>query len=116
MTLRHLLMLDLKDDPALIAEYRRHHQEVWPEVLASLRASGIVDAEIYLRGTRMVMVLEVEPGFSFDDKARADAESSVVQRWETLMWKFQQALPGTPPGEKWQRMERIFRFHADEDG
>jgi L-rhamnose mutarotase len=112
MTERHCLTLDLKDDPALIAEYRRYHEHVWPEILASLRASGIVDAEIYLRGTRMVMILDVAPGFSFEAKARADAASDVVQRWETLMWRFQQALPDAPAGEKWQRMERIFSLAA----
>jgi L-rhamnose mutarotase len=61
------------------------------------------------------MVLDVEPGFSFEDKARADAASAVVQRWEALMWRFQRALPDTPPGEKWQRLERIFTFRADDD-
>ena len=112
MTERHCLTLDLKDDPALIAEYRHHHAHVWPEILESLRASGNVDAEIYLRGTRMVMVIDVAPGFSFEAKARADAASDAVQRWETLMWTFQQALPDAPPGEKWQRMERIFSLAA----
>jgi L-rhamnose mutarotase len=33
-----------------------------------------------------------------------------VQEWEKLMWRFQQALPDAPPGEKWQRMERIFEL------
>jgi len=108
MTERHCLTLDLKDDPALIAEYKRHHEQVWPEVLASLRDSGIVHAEIYLRGTRMVMILEVEPGFSFEAKAAADRVNSTVQAWEELMWTFQAPLPDAPPGEKWQRMERIF--------
>ena len=31
-------------------------------------------------------------------------------RWEQLMWKFQQALPEAKPGEKWLRMERIFKL------
>ena len=115
MTGRHVLTLDLKDDPALVAEYRRHHQNVWPQVLASLRESGIAHAEIYLHGTRLVMVLDVEPGFSFEEKARADAANPAVQRWETLMWTFQQALPGTPPGEKWRRMETIFSYDAIDD-
>ena len=110
MTRRYCLTLDLKDDPALIAEYRRHHEAVWPEVLESLRASGIVQAEIYLRGTRMVMVLEVGREFSFEAKAAADRANPIVQRWEELMWTYQQALPGTPAGEKWQRMERIWEF------
>ena len=108
MTERHCLTLDLKDDPTLIAEYKRHHERVWPEVLASLRDSGIVHAEIYLRGTRMVMVLEVESRFSFEAKATADRANPTVQAWEELMWQFQAPLPDAPPGEKWQRMERIF--------
>ena len=110
MTRRYCLTLDLKDDPTLIAEYRRHHDAVWPEVLDSLRASGIERAEIHLRDTRMVMVLDVGPDFSFERKAAADATHPVVQRWEALMWKYQQALPGTPAGEKWQVMERIWEF------
>ena len=110
MTRRYCLTLDLKDDPSLIAEYRRHHEAVWPDVLQSLRESGIVEAEIYQRGTRMVMVLEVGPDFSFEAKAAADAVNPIVQRWEELMWNYQQALPGTPTGEKWQLMERIWRF------
>lgn len=116
MNRRFCLTLDLKDDPALIAEYRRHHEAVWPGVLESLRASGIVQAEIYLRGTRMVMVLDVGPAFSFEAKAAADAANPVVQRWETLMWNFQQALPGTPTGEKWQLMEKIWTFDAEITG
>lgn len=107
-TRRYCLALDLKDDPALIAEYRRQHEAVWPEVVESLRDAGILQAEIHQLGTRMVMVLDVGPAFSFEAKAAADAASPVVQRWETLMWTYQQALPGTPAGEKWQLMERIF--------
>ena len=114
MTRRYCLTLDLKDDPALIEEYRKHHQAVWPGVLESLRASGIEHAEIYLRGTRMVMVLAVDSTFSFEAKASADAENPVVQRWEALMWTFQQALPGTPAGEKWQVMERIWEYSSPE--
>ena len=109
-TRRYCLTLDLKDDPALIAEYRRHHDAVWPDVLESLRASGIVRAEIYLRETRMVMVIEVGPDFTFEAKAAADAANPIVQEWETLMWTYQQALPGVPPGQKWQLMERIWDF------
>jgi L-rhamnose mutarotase len=110
MTTRHCLTLDLKDDPDLIAEYCRHHQHVWSGVVRSLREAGIVDAEIYRRGTRLVMILEVDASFSFEAKAAADAANPVVQEWEKLMWRFQQALPDAPPGEKWQRMERIFEL------
>lgn len=111
MTQRHCLTLDLQDDAALIAEYRRYHEAVWSGVIRSLRESGIVDAEIYLRGTRLVMILEVDASFSFEGKAAADAANPVVQEWEKLMWRFQRALPDAPAGEKWQRMECIFQLN-----
>ena len=44
---RYCLALDLKDDDALIAEYEEHHQKVWPEILKSLKDSGIQQMEIY---------------------------------------------------------------------
>lgn len=48
--------------------------------------------------------------FSFDSKAEADAGNARVQAWERLMWTYQQAIPGGPPGAKWRLMERIFEF------
>ena len=35
---RHVLTVNLRDDPAAIAAYREHHRRVWPEVIESLRA------------------------------------------------------------------------------
>ncbi len=107
---RYCLTLDLKDDPALIAEYRKHHEKVWPEIIKSIKDSGIEVMEIYLFGTRMFMIMEVNESFSFDAKAAADCANPKVQEWEQLMWKFQQALPQAKPGEKWIRMERIFKL------
>ena len=111
MKQRYCLTLDLKDDPELIAEYRRYHREVWPEVIASLKSAGIEQAEIYLLGTRMCMILDVNESFSWEKKHAADRENPIVQRWESLMWRFQQPLPKTKPGEKWLLMERIFKLN-----
>lgn len=72
MNLRFCFTLDLKDDPALIAEYRQFHEKIWPEISESIRASGILDIEIYLLGTRMFMIMEVNERFSFEKKAKAD--------------------------------------------
>jgi L-rhamnose mutarotase len=112
MTRRYCLTLDLKNDPRLIAEYKRYHENVWPEISESMKESGIVDMEIYLLGTRMFMVMDVNESFSFDKKAKADAANPKVQEWEELMWKFQQALPEAKPGEKWLRMERVFKLES----
>src|SRR5579862_8670865 len=110
MSRRFCFALDLKDDPALIAEYRKHHDKIWPEITQSLKDSGIEDMEIYLLGTRMFMIMEVNESFSFQKKAKADRGNPKVQQWEELMWRFQQALPQAKPGEKWLLMERIFKL------
>lgn len=110
MNRRFCLTLDLKDDPKLIAEYKRYHEKVWPEIVRSIKDSGIEDMEIYLLGTRMFMIMEVGADFSFEAKAEADRRNPRVQEWENLMWKFQKALPDARPGEKWVKMDRIFKL------
>ena len=110
MSKRYCLGLDLKDSPQLIEEYKRHHQKVWPEITQTLRDSGIEDMEIYLLGTRLFMIIEVNDRFSFESKARADQSNPKVQEWENLMWKFQQPLPQARPGEKWILAERVFKL------
>ncbi len=110
MKKRFCLTLDLKDDPELIAQYKRHHEKIWPEIAQSMKDSGIEDMEIYLLGTRMFMIMEVDEDFSFETKTRAELLNPKVQEWEKLMWKFQQALPQAKPGEKWLPMERIFKL------
>jgi len=112
MNRRYCLTLDLKDDPKLIAEYKRYHEKIWPEITSSIKTSGIHDLEIYLKGTRLFMILEANETFSFERKAEADRNNPKVQEWENLMWQFQQALPEACPGEKWVVMERIFRLES----
>ncbi len=102
--------LDLHDDPTLIAAYDRYHRAVWPEILESIRASGILDMRIYRYGNRLFMLMEVDTDFSFDRKADMDATNSRVQDWERLMWDYQVAVPGAKPGEKWVLMEEIFHL------
>ncbi len=110
MSRRYCLTLDLKDDPQLIAEYKRYHEKIWPEITKSIKDSGIEDMEIYLLGTRLFMIMEVNEKFSFSAKAEADRTNPKVQEWEKLMWKFQNPLPQAKPGEKWILMERIFKL------
>ena len=109
---RYALALDLIDEPELIAEYEAYHQAVWPEIKKSILDSGIINMEIYRTGNRLFMIMETEDNFSFDQKAAMDKSNEKVQQWEQLMWKFQQALPGSKPGEKWVLMDSIFELNA----
>lgn len=105
---RYCLALDLKDDPALIAEYEAYHRNVWPEIQESIRTAGVTALEIYRAGNRMFMIMEVDSSFSFERKSAMDAANPKVQEWEALMWKYQQAIPAARPGEKWVLMDKIF--------
>jgi len=105
---RYCLALDLKDDPQLIKEYERYHKEVWPEIIESIKESGIHQMEIYRAGNRLFMIMETKDSFSFIVKSKADLANPKVQAWEQLMWKYQQALPTAKEGEKWMLMQKIF--------
>jgi L-rhamnose mutarotase len=106
--MRYCLALDLQPDAALIAEYENWHRDVWPGIRKSILDSGIDSMDIYRLEDRLFMIIETGPGFSFARKGAMDAANPEVQRWEELMWKYQVAIPGGKPGEKWRLMERIF--------
>lgn len=108
---RHCFALDLVDDAKLIAEYKKHHEKIWPEITASIVNSGIEVLEIYCVANRLFMIMEVNHTFSFEKKSKTDANNPKVQEWETLMWNYQQALPTAKAGEKWLLMEKIYQLN-----
>jgi L-rhamnose mutarotase len=114
--MRHCLALDLQPDPALIAEYEQWHREVWPEIKASILDSDITQMEIYRLENRLFMIMETGQNFTFDKKAAMDKANPAVQRWEEQMWKYQKAIPGGKPGEKWRLMNKIFSLNRMESG
>jgi L-rhamnose mutarotase len=107
---RYVLALDLVDDPQLIKEYEDYHREVWPEIKRSILDAGILQMEIYRFENRLFMNMEVGEDFSFEKKSAMDAANEKVQEWEQLMWKYQAAIPGAKPGEKWVMMTKIFEL------
>lgn len=108
--MRYCLALDLKNDERLIAEYETYHQNVWPEILSSIKDAGITSLEIYRVSNRLFMIMETNIDFSFEKKSAMDASNPKVQEWENLMWNYQQALPAAKPGEKWMLMDKIFEL------
>ncbi len=105
--------LDLRDNPQLIAEYRRRHQpdSVWPEILKGIREVGILEMEIYILGTRLFMIVDAPEDFNWDDAMARLATLPRQAEWEAYMSEFQQAEPGQSSDEKWQMMERMFHLY-----
>ncbi len=112
VTRRFCFACDLKEDPALMEEYKNYHTpgNTWPEITQSIKDAGIVDMQIFLTGNRMFMIMEVDETFDADRKAKMDADNPKVQEWEQLMWGFQQELPWAKPGEKWITLKKIFEL------
>ena len=106
--MRYCFALDLKDDETLIHEYEKFHQNVWPEIINSIKDAGITNMEIYRVSNRLFMIMETDENFSFERKNAMDNANPKVQEWEVLMWKYQQALPAAKTGEKWMLMNKIF--------
>lgn len=110
---RYCQTLDLKDNPALIAEYKKRHSEgeAWREIIAGIRQVGILEMEIYLIGTRLFMIVETPLDFNWDEAMARLATLPRQQEWEDYMSEFQAAATGASSSEKWQLMERIFHLY-----
>ena len=110
---RYVQTMDLKDEPALIAEYRKRHSrgEAWPEIQAGIREVGILEMDIYILGTRLVMIVETPLDFDWDSAMARLATLPRQQEWEDYMAMFQQCAEGATSDEKWQMMERMFYLY-----
>ncbi len=110
---RYCQTLDLKDDPALIAEYvKRHSQaEAWPEIRAGIKEVGILEMELYILGTRLFMIVETPLDFEWSTAMSKLASLPRQAEWEEYMSIFQVAKPGASSAEKWQLMDKIFNLY-----
>ena len=112
-TKRYCQMLELKDDPELIKEYRYWHSEagIWREILEGIKQVGILEMEIYIKDTHLFMIIEVAEDFDWE---RSMARLSTLPRqteWENFVGRFQKAALGSSSSEKWLLMERMFHLY-----
>jgi L-rhamnose mutarotase len=93
--------------PDRLTEYRERHTEVWPEMLAALRATGWGNYSIFLAGDGLLVgYLETE-----DYQAALDgmAATDVNPRWQAEMAEF--FVADGPPDQNFNRLTQI--FHLD---
>lgn len=110
---RYCRTMDLRDDPELMAEYRRRHAEgnIWPEVISGIREVGILEMEIYILDTRLFMIMDTEVDFDWDTAMARLASLPRQQEWEDYMSMFQKAEKGMTADRKWRLMERMFHLY-----
>lgn len=91
--------------PGSEAVYKQKHDEIWPEMLETLRGQGIRNYSIFRRGLTLFAYLEC------DDPAAlaAGRDDPVVRRWWKMMEPYMEYnADGTPWTED---IEEV--FHAD---
>src|SRR3989449_11290144 len=95
------MALDLRDDPRLIARYKKEHQSVWPEVLARLREVGVTEMKIFLLGRRMFMYCETRDGFDPAKDFARSTDDPTYRRWDELLRTMQERGGGAKPRGGW---------------
>lgn len=110
---RYCRTMNLKDNPELIAEYRkRHSQEYsWKEIREGIKQVGILEMEIYILGNRLFMIVETPVDFDWDSAMARLATLPRQAEWEAFVAIFQDCKPGSTSDQKWNLMERIFYLY-----
>ena len=72
----------LKVRPGYEEEYKRRHDELWPEMDAALRASGIVSYHIFRHGLDLIGYFETD---DLDATIAHLADDPVNARWAEYM-------------------------------
>jgi L-rhamnose mutarotase len=110
---RYGMVLGLKADR--IAEYKRLHAAVWPEVLRQIATCNLRNYSIFLRrlpdGQHYLFSYFEYVGTDFAADMAAMAADPTTQRWWALCMPCQEPLPDRAAGEWWASMEEA--FHCD---
>lgn len=69
--------------PGFEEEYERRHREIWPELVTLLKATGIIDYQIFLdRETSFLFAFQVVEG---DSNSQDLGGKEIIKRWWAYM-------------------------------
>ena len=89
-----------------IAEYKRRHDEIWPEMKEVLHEAGITNYSIWNVGDELFGYYECKNGVEF--AAKVQAGSPVIDRWNEYMADILE-LEMEPNGAQ-KKLVEVFRF------
>ncbi|MBO4564684.1 MAG: L-rhamnose mutarotase [Bacteroidaceae bacterium] len=110
---RYVQTLDLRDDPDMIREYRKWHSKEhhWREIREGIKSVGILEMEIYILGTRLVMIVDAPLDFDWTTAMNKLATLPRQAEWEAFVSRLQGCSADARSDEKWQMMERMFYLY-----
>ena len=102
---RNAFTMQLK--PGFEAEYKKRHDEIWPELSALLSESGIQDYSIYL--DRKTLTLFAVQKLADDFEPEAIPRHPIVKKW----WAYMADIMETNPDNSPVTGELVEVFHMD---
>lgn len=100
----------LKVKPEKIAEYREHHQRVWPEMLDALRRTGWHNYSLFMRSDGTLFGYFETPA-DFKAALEGMSKEEINAKWQEMMAPYFEALEASRPDENMQELEEV--FHLD---
>jgi L-rhamnose mutarotase len=100
----------LKVKPEMIEEYKKHHEAVWPEMLAALQRTGWRNYSLFMREDGLLFGYFETPE-SFEAALAGMAKEEINAKWQEFMAPYFEALGGARPDQMMQELVEV--FHLD---
>ncbi len=100
----------LKVKPDKVAEYKKHHEAVWPEMQEALRRSGWHNYTLFIREDGLVFGYFEAP-VDFQTALAAIQSEPINPRWNEFMAPYFEKLPDVAVDESMLELEEY--FHLD---
>jgi L-rhamnose mutarotase len=101
-------LLKVKQD--MLAEYKRHHEAVWPEMLDALRRTGWHNYSIFAREDGLLFGY-FEAAESFQASLEGMSTEEINARWQDFMAPYFEGIGGAHADESMVELEEV--FHLD---
>jgi len=93
-------------------EYEKYHANVWPEVLAAIRDSGIRNYSIFRYQQWLFSCFELADDASLESIGKVFAACPACVEWEKLMHEIQEPLSESGKEDWWVPMKEVFRYDS----
>ncbi len=98
--------------PEKLAEYKRYHSEIWPEIAEAIHVAGIRNYSIFHRSGRLFAYYEYTgPHDEYEARMAVLAKAPRMREWWDIMEPMQLPDPDRASGAWWSDLEEV--FHLD---
>jgi L-rhamnose mutarotase len=101
-------LLKVKED--MVEEYKKHHEAVWPDMLAALRRTGWHNYSLFMRPDGLLFGYFETPD-SFQAALDGMAREEINARWQEFMAPYFEGIGSQHADEMMVELEEV--FHLD---